>query len=372
MFKPVKVLKFGDKGPKVKEIQRQLALLGYEVGPVDGFFGLVTEEAVEALQRDHHIYPDGIVGPRTWSVLNSNTFGRYRFHLVKQGETLRSIAQAHQISPQVLATENGITDFRVTAGQRLKIPKRILLALHSSGEYQPVQPLFRHGSKLDAFITAGLALTAEKTVTGELCTRRDLQDWARRHRLPFWVALKLPDAHRDLEALLFTGKGCKKALSAMTASIKALSPEGLVIQGPAGLLPRHFYLYSRFLRLTRRAFSRQTLALTLPYPSSETQKAIDYSCLAQDADYLIFEPFSDSGEMGRSIRAALKEVPCWQMVIGLGGSGYDRELPQKVAFINKYNLGGACIFDFGREGESFWHQIGKEFISGEIIPARSS
>lgn len=36
----------------------------------DGFFGPKTEVAVREFQRDHGLVPDGIVGPKTWTVLD--------------------------------------------------------------------------------------------------------------------------------------------------------------------------------------------------------------------------------------------------------------------------------------------------------------
>jgi len=57
---------------RVKRVQAKLGDLGYDVGPVDGKFGPMTEAAVKAYQADHTdvVGPvDGIVGPRTWGAL---------------------------------------------------------------------------------------------------------------------------------------------------------------------------------------------------------------------------------------------------------------------------------------------------------------
>jgi N-acetyl-anhydromuramyl-L-alanine amidase AmpD len=39
----------------------------------DGVFGANTEAAVRAFQRDHGLVPDGIVGPRTWALVDQIT-----------------------------------------------------------------------------------------------------------------------------------------------------------------------------------------------------------------------------------------------------------------------------------------------------------
>ncbi|MEO6091638.1 MAG: N-acetylmuramoyl-L-alanine amidase [Novosphingobium sp.] len=53
----------------VKELQRKLGIAGDRV---DGVFGPMTEAAVRQFQREQGLVPDGIVGPRTWELLNRN------------------------------------------------------------------------------------------------------------------------------------------------------------------------------------------------------------------------------------------------------------------------------------------------------------
>ena len=56
-------LKRGSKGEEVKTLQR---LLG--IGD-DGIFGYGTERAVKDFQRRYLLYPDGVVGKKTWEAL---------------------------------------------------------------------------------------------------------------------------------------------------------------------------------------------------------------------------------------------------------------------------------------------------------------
>ena len=66
MFKDIKEnLKKGAKGDVVLSLQKGLATMGYDVGPVDGIFGDKTKAAVTKFQDDHHLSADGIVGPTT-------------------------------------------------------------------------------------------------------------------------------------------------------------------------------------------------------------------------------------------------------------------------------------------------------------------
>jgi peptidoglycan hydrolase-like protein with peptidoglycan-binding domain len=51
----------------VSPIQRKLGI------SVDGEFGGQTEAALRAFQRSRSLVPDGIIGPRTWAVLDTIT-----------------------------------------------------------------------------------------------------------------------------------------------------------------------------------------------------------------------------------------------------------------------------------------------------------
>lgn len=65
------VLEEGDQGEAVLALQQQLAELGYWVGPADGHYGHLTEQAVLALQGWEGLTRDGVVGPRTRAALES-------------------------------------------------------------------------------------------------------------------------------------------------------------------------------------------------------------------------------------------------------------------------------------------------------------
>jgi hypothetical protein len=62
-----RLLKKGDKGSDVKELQKRLEELGYSVGKwgSDGSFGNDTQKAVKKLQKKRKIFQDGIVGKDT-------------------------------------------------------------------------------------------------------------------------------------------------------------------------------------------------------------------------------------------------------------------------------------------------------------------
>ena len=63
------ILKRGDKGEDVLQLQHLLNLKMYNAGVEDGIFGKNTEAAVKLLQADYGLKVDGIVGKDTWAVL---------------------------------------------------------------------------------------------------------------------------------------------------------------------------------------------------------------------------------------------------------------------------------------------------------------
>ncbi len=65
-------LREGSTGSKVKELQQRLKDLGFNPGPIDGFFGTGTTQAVISFQKYHGLDADGVVGPATWKVLQSS------------------------------------------------------------------------------------------------------------------------------------------------------------------------------------------------------------------------------------------------------------------------------------------------------------
>ena len=61
----MKTIRKGDTGEEVKVLQ---SIIGVTA---DGIFGPVTESRVKEWQREHNLFPDGIVGPKTWAILNT-------------------------------------------------------------------------------------------------------------------------------------------------------------------------------------------------------------------------------------------------------------------------------------------------------------
>ena len=61
-----------DAADLVRTLQRRLAAAGFAPGPIDGQFGVVTEQAVRRFQIAHGLPADGIVGRRTRALLRAS------------------------------------------------------------------------------------------------------------------------------------------------------------------------------------------------------------------------------------------------------------------------------------------------------------
>ena len=63
---PNGILKQGDSGEAVKQLQKALNAVNFKVGPVDGIYGVQTKDAVRRFQLVYLPYDvDGIYGPQT-------------------------------------------------------------------------------------------------------------------------------------------------------------------------------------------------------------------------------------------------------------------------------------------------------------------
>ncbi|MGI6451441.1 MAG: spore cortex-lytic enzyme [Desulfitobacteriia bacterium] len=60
-----RTLSQGSKGAEVKDLQKRLTQLGYQVGKVDGIYGKNTAAAVTRFQKNRGLKADGVAGEKT-------------------------------------------------------------------------------------------------------------------------------------------------------------------------------------------------------------------------------------------------------------------------------------------------------------------
>jgi peptidoglycan hydrolase-like protein with peptidoglycan-binding domain len=65
------VLKARATGLPVRRLQSRMSAVGFDTGGVDGRFGAKTEAAVRKLQQNFNLSVDGVVGAKTWDVVDA-------------------------------------------------------------------------------------------------------------------------------------------------------------------------------------------------------------------------------------------------------------------------------------------------------------
>jgi peptidoglycan hydrolase-like protein with peptidoglycan-binding domain len=79
------VLRIGSTGLPVRRAQKRMSLVGFDVGGVDGRYGVKTESGVkDHLQQRFQVTIDGVVGPQTGQL---STLWRTKDRLVDQSLT---------------------------------------------------------------------------------------------------------------------------------------------------------------------------------------------------------------------------------------------------------------------------------------------
>ncbi|HIK28569.1 MAG: peptidoglycan-binding protein [Oscillatoriaceae bacterium SKW80] len=68
-----RIIKRGDSGADVEELQKKLQAAGYYEGPITGFYGTLTEAAVKRFQKNQGLYPYGIADLSTQNLLRDLT-----------------------------------------------------------------------------------------------------------------------------------------------------------------------------------------------------------------------------------------------------------------------------------------------------------
>jgi len=65
------VLQVGSSGLPVRRLQSRMSAVGFDTGGVDGRFSSKTEQAVKQLQQQANLGVDGVVGPKTWAIVDA-------------------------------------------------------------------------------------------------------------------------------------------------------------------------------------------------------------------------------------------------------------------------------------------------------------
>jgi peptidoglycan hydrolase-like protein with peptidoglycan-binding domain len=85
-------LENGDSGSEVTELQTRLSNQGYYDGPITGYYGPLTQEAVIRFQQERGLTADGIAGERTLSALEGSNQATTTSGVLKLGATGNAVS----------------------------------------------------------------------------------------------------------------------------------------------------------------------------------------------------------------------------------------------------------------------------------------
>ncbi|MHB8034840.1 peptidase M14 [Clostridium botulinum] len=154
----MRILKKGDRGSDVRKIQAVLQKIGYDVGPIDGIFGSNTEEAVKRFQLNNGLVVDGIIGPKTYELLNKFILG-YNTYTIKPGDTLYNIAKRHYTTvDKIMIANPNIDPNNLIIGSQIIVPIGIdIVDTNVNYTYEIMEKDIMALKKIYPFIQVGVA-----------------------------------------------------------------------------------------------------------------------------------------------------------------------------------------------------------------------
>jgi hypothetical protein len=130
-----RILCRGHKGVAVRELQRLLTEKGFYFGVTDGYYGVLTEEAVSRLQQDFRLRVDGIAGPAVREVLTPGFLPQGRLiYTLQKGDNLKAISQRFGVLPAAWrnAAGRGAGMLSGYPGQRLLLYRKAFFIWEST------------------------------------------------------------------------------------------------------------------------------------------------------------------------------------------------------------------------------------------------
>ncbi|HHW19448.1 MAG TPA: LysM peptidoglycan-binding domain-containing protein [Firmicutes bacterium] len=384
-------LKKGSMGQAVAALQKALSFLGFNVGPVDGIFGIKTHAAVISFQESQGLWPDGIVGPKTREALrvalNKFLLGGDRPQLgedryvVKPGDTLYSIARATGTTVgAILALNPGISS-TIYPGMRLvlKAPSRSHVWVYAP-KYKPddrvsFQDVSANIDKIDVVIDYGFSVSEDGSIVGsgdpEL---RNLV--SSKGKAIFAMVSNTRNGKFDQNLARTVLKGGLTASKNFVTGIFRLLEQGYTginidFENIPGDLRQEFTAFIR--NVSSLLGSRATLSVAVPAktrdnPDSSWSGGFDYSALSNWVDFVVIMAYDEhySGSRPGPVASlewvtevsdfAKTQVPPSKIVLGIAGYGYEwpkdggsgRSYPAHVMERDALSQGIAVVRDQGK------------------------
>lgn len=176
------ILRQGDTGEEVKELQRLLQSHGFYPSSVDGSFGHQTSIAVKQFQNLAGLSVDSVVGPNTWQELLAEGSGEEIYYTIQPGDSLWALANRFNTTPDKIRSLNNLSGDNIRAGDRIRVPgEGIMTAEIKALEWSEVDPLIPEGKTFTITdLDTGLSFRARRLygtnhADAEPVSRRDTE-----------------------------------------------------------------------------------------------------------------------------------------------------------------------------------------------------
>lgn len=396
-----RVLRLGDRGPRVVELQRALARLGLYPASPDGVFGYLTQDAVERLQKEFGLRVDGVAGPMVARLLSRSGPRKLRLQIQDvSAERTRSVACL--LIGYIGSEKDILIDQYSGTGRELSAVSFDWWNLGSPAD-EGKEPSEKLQSLLAATKARYLPVVTNAACDGE--SRQGIRSLT----------------NRDLLRRLL-GKTQRLLTRADVMGVMFRLGELPAAVGPE---------VRKLLRDTARVTRQQEKLLFVCVPDwkklQNTLWGLSWSVITNYVDYVVLEPMSgDAGsllplaELRSLIPKWLKKVPSWQLVMGIPAGGlitglgrlpynnvrtiayrkkaaiqWDTEsmspmyrywepgedgslkevqawyengesLAKKLAVIRRYKAAGLMLYPLGYEDSRTWEVIKRECIVGHL------
>jgi len=243
-----RVLRPGARGEDVRHLQEALTDLGYDTGPVDGYFGLLTEAALKTFQTDYGLRTDGIAGERVYDILFEEHPRKIRtVHIVGEGESLASIAARYGVSESVIRCGNRMSSATVFPGQRLVIESKLVLGrLADLNDERGRNSMMIHHRTLSGVVLP--ACTVEPDLKLRIDHADDIFAFARDTSLAVYIEVNGGEEGKPFRRLIRNQRAVRKAVDALVANLGSRDAWGGVCVDTGWFKPADRVYAIRFLR----------------------------------------------------------------------------------------------------------------------------
>lgn len=359
----------GDAGERVVRLQDALHSLGYDVGPRDGVFGYLTEDAVRQFQREHKLRVDGVAGARVFEMLSHPRPTRTRrMHTVAPGESLADVARRYGVTVEYLRRANRLYRRRpLYEGQRLVIRYRYVLgASHRVADAREVSHLLRTtGGRLSGVGAIRFEVTSDGSITGSWDTAA--VDACASQGLHAFVVLRTGSQAEDgaerLRRVVRSRRRRRRFVEELEALLRTPGIDGAVLDfGPWSFGDGAGYLRLVEAVKASRIGGEKQLIAGVPFLGGGVRDrllAADLNLprLARAADLVLLQahhpvaaevPVIPPSSLDAGLRRLTRAVPVWKLLLGVfagarvrdDASGEARDLSYQQGMVEVYARGG--------------------------------